>query len=113
MADCRYSCLLTGTEATWVSSPTLLPQWKDVLDSICAILGSSNFDLKSGPMRLLWLWTSESKRVPANCKDPYLIYHLLGTIDCWPACTSPWGCLGTRQPMRLREDICFPQALFT
>lgn len=56
---------------------------------------------------MLGLRTSASKRVPVNCKDPYLPSHLRGAIGGGPACAGHRGCLGTRQPMRLREDICF------
>lgn len=101
------SCLFTGTEAPVFLVLPSYPQWKDVLDSICAISGSYNSDLKSGLVRLLRLPTSASQRVPANCKDPYLPNHLLGAIDGWPACASHCGCLGTRHPMRLSEDISF------
>lgn len=59
------------------------PQWKDVLDSICAILGSCNFDLNRGLTWLQRLWTSVSKRVLLTAK----IFIFLATcaIDCLTA----------------------------
>lgn len=82
----RHDCLSVavysqGQRPLVFQVPPSYPQWKRVLDSICAILGSYNFDFKSGLLRLLRLRTSASKRVPACCKDPYLPSHPMGATD--------------------------------